>query len=111
YACGPLRALRLEAPPGRAVARDDDRAPRIDAERGELLVIGGEAVVDIDEGRGDVSVDRIDVVGRKLGGSLRRRWIPVDGSLREARPEADRRRHLHDALPRRRGERVEPLHR
>ena len=81
------RDLRLDAAPRAAVARDDDRALHRDAVARELVVVGGDAVVDVDERRGDVAVDRVGVVRRELLGLLVRGRI-----LRRARAPAASRR-------------------
>ena len=56
------RDLRLDAAPRAAVAGDDDLALDVDAAALELLVVGRDAVVDVDELGGHVAVGRVDVV-------------------------------------------------
>ena len=83
------RDLGLDAAPGIAVARDDDRALDRDAHALELLVVVRDAVVDVDQRRGDVAVDRVGVVGGQLLGLLvgggidgQRRLLQLGGELR-----------------------------
>ena len=66
-----------------AVARDDDGALHRDAEPLELLVVLGQAVVDVDERPGHVAVDRVGVVGRQLLGLLAGRRVDGDDRLVE----------------------------
>ncbi len=54
--------LGLDAPPSAAVAGDDDLPLHVDAEALETLVVFRDAVVHVDERRGDVAVDRVGVV-------------------------------------------------
>ena len=58
--------LRLDAAPRPAIARNDDAAFHGNSHPVELLVIVRNAVVDIDQRRGDVAVDGISVVCWKL---------------------------------------------
>ncbi len=58
--------LGLDATPGFAVAGDHDGPFDGDTHGVELLVVGGRAVVDVNEGSGDVAVARIGVVGGEL---------------------------------------------
>src|SRR5205814_6119832 len=55
--------LGLDAAPGFAVAGDHDGSLDGDAHGIESLVVSGRAVVHIDEGRGDIAVFGIGVVG------------------------------------------------
>ena len=68
------RHLGLDAAPRTAVARDHDGALDGDAQAVELLVVVGHAVVDVDQRRGDVAIDRVGVVGGQLLVVLARRW-------------------------------------
>ena len=80
--------LRLDAAPGPAVARDHDRALDGNAQAFELLVVVRNAVVHVDERRGDVAVDGVGVVGGKLlvvlvrGGVLRQPWAPASFAVK-----------------------------
>src|SRR6266478_6029185 len=58
--------LGLDAAPGVEVARNDDFALDGDAHALELLVVFGDSVVDVDEGSGNIAVDRVGIVGGKL---------------------------------------------
>ena len=78
--------LGLDAAPGDAVARDHDGALNGDAQAVQFLVVSGNAVVDVDERRGDVTVDRVGVVGRELLGLLVRRGVVRKRRLRPAWP-------------------------
>ncbi len=62
--------FRLDAAPGVVVAGDDNFAFYGNAHAVELLVVFGNSVVDVDERSGDVAVDGVSVVGRKLLGLL-----------------------------------------
>ena len=106
---GPVlgRDLGLDASPGRAVARDGDLAADVDTQPLEELVVGRDAVVDVDEGRRHVAVDGVGVVGRKLQGGLRGGRVAGDRRLDERRAEASRLDQLEHALLRRREENVE----
>ena len=64
------RDFGLDAAPGIAVARDHDGAFDRNAQAFELLVVIRDAVVDVDQRRGDVAVDRVGVVGGQLLGLL-----------------------------------------
>ena len=58
--------LGLDTAPRVVIARDDDLALHGNAHAIELLVIFRDAVVHVDELSGDVSVDRVRVIGGKL---------------------------------------------
>jgi hypothetical protein len=90
--------LWLDAAPGVAVARDDDRALDRDAQPLEPVVVLRDAVVDVDEPSGHVAVDRVGVVRRKLLGLLVGGRVDGDGRLRECGDELRRRDHLDPAL-------------
>ena len=62
--------FRLDAAPGMEVARDDDFALYGNAHALEFFVIFRNAIVDVDQRRGDIAVDRIGVVCRELLGLL-----------------------------------------
>ena len=98
----------LDAAPRIAVARDDDGALHGDAHALELLVVFRNAVVHVDERRGDVAVDGVRVVGGQLLGLLirsgilrERRLLQLGGEFRCGLDEFD------DALFRRGKEDVE----
>ncbi len=57
--------LRLDAPPRPAVPGDHDLALDVDAAPLQLLVVGRDAVVHVDQLAGHVAVGRVGVVGRK----------------------------------------------
>ncbi len=66
------RDFRLDAAPRSAVSRDHDLAFHIDASTLELFVIRGNAVVDVNEVAGDVTVNGVGVVHRQLFAGLPR---------------------------------------
>src|SRR5207302_7175947 len=73
--------LGLDTAPRVVIARDDDLALHGNAHAIELLVVLRDTVVHVDELSGDVSVDRVRVIGGKLlgllirGGILRKRGL------------------------------------
>ena len=80
--------LRLDAAPGAAVAGDHDLAADVDSAAGELVVVVGHAVVDVDQLAGHVTVHRVGVVGRELLVLLARGGVLGQGGLGEGRLEA-----------------------
>ena len=100
--------FRLDAAPGMVITRDDDFSFDAHAHAIELFVIFGDAVVDVDERSGDVTVDGVDVVRGKLLVLLIRSWILREGRLlqlgAEFRAAFD---EFDDAFFRRRIEHVE----
>ena len=58
--------LGLDAAPGVVITRDDDLALHGNTHAIELLVVLRDTVVHVDELSGDVSVDRVRVIGGKL---------------------------------------------
>ena len=106
----PLRRdLRLDAAPAASVARDHDPAAHVDAELIEGLVVVGVSVVDVDEGRGRLAVDREGVVGRQLLRGLGGRRVAGNRRLGERGAELRRRDQLEHSLLRSREEHVERL--
>jgi hypothetical protein len=101
--------LGLDAAPGFAVASDDDGALHGDAEAIELLVVGGDAEVHIDQGRGDVAVGGIGVVRGELLAVLRGCGVLRDGRLIEFGGEAMRLDEFDGAFLGGREEHVEVL--
>ena len=101
------RNLGLDAAPGSAVARDDDRAFHAYAVPGEHLVVRGDAVIHIDDRRGDIAVDRVDVVRRQLLRLLRGCRVARDRGFMERETEVRGRHHLDGPLERRRIQHVE----
>ncbi len=57
-----------------AVARDDDGALDGNAQAVELFVIFRDAVVDVDQRRGDVAIDGVGVIRRELLVSAGTKW-------------------------------------
>jgi hypothetical protein len=103
--------LRLDSSPRGAVPGDDDLPFHVDAELLEPLVVGRNAVVDVDERRGHVAVDRVGVVRRKLTVLLSGGRIARDGRLLQARAETLGLEELEHPLFRRGKEDVERLDR
>lgn len=58
--------LRLDAPPGFSVAGDHNGAFHGDPVPGQFLVIGHQAVIDVNQGRRYVSVGRVCIVSGEL---------------------------------------------
>src|SRR5271168_5399889 len=91
----------LDAAPDAAVAGDGDCAFYGDAHAFEFLVIVGAAVVDVDEGAGDVAIGGVDVIGGELFALLRGGGIDGDVGLFQLGGEAGGRGELdHAALGR-----------
>ncbi len=103
------RHLRFDAPPRGSVARDHDGALHRDAKSVEILVVRRPAVVDVDEGSGDVAVRRVGVVGGQLLGLLAGGRVTRHRGLFQFRDEPRRRHHLEQAFLRRRKQDVETL--
>ena len=80
-----VRQRRLDAAPGDAVAHDHDLAFHVDALRAQVFVILRQAVVGIDERRGDIAGGGEGVVGRKLAAFVRI-LVAGDGGLFQASP-------------------------
>ncbi len=55
----------LQPAPAAAVAGDDDLAPDADAQALERLVVVGHAVVDVDDGGGDIAVALVEQIARQ----------------------------------------------
>ena len=91
------RNLGFDAAPGTAVARDDDSAFDIDSAALERVIILRYAVVDIHQLTGDITVDRVRVVGRQLLGFLARRRVFFERGFFQLRRELLRRCHLEQA--------------
>ena len=96
---GPVlrRHFGLDAAPGTAVARQNDLAAHVDAAPLQLLVVAGDAVVDVDQLAGHVAVDRVGVVDRQLLAGLPRGGVFRQGRLGQAGAEAHRRFELEEA--------------
>ena len=92
------RHLGLDAAPARPVPRDGDGAFDGDAQALELLVIGRNAVIDVDQRRRDVAVSGINVVGGQLLVVLARRGVHGHGRLLELGDEPRGFHKLHDAV-------------
>ena len=60
-----LRQLRLDSTPAAAVARDDDLSAHIDAEPGELLVVVGHPLIQINQFARDVTIATVGHIGRQ----------------------------------------------
>ncbi len=103
------RDLGLDAAPRPEIARDHDRALHRDSQALEPVVVGGDAVVHVDERCGDVPVHRVRVVRRELLGLLARRRISRHGRLLQLGDELGRRDELHHTLFRRGEQHVERL--
>ncbi len=101
--------FRLDAAPRLSVPGDDDGAADRDAEAIEELVVFSPAVVDVDQRRRDVAVDRVGVVAGKLFRLLSRCRIAGNGRFLEFRRELRRLDQLQPAFHRRREEHVEAL--
>jgi hypothetical protein len=101
--------LRLDAAPRLPVTRDDDGAFDSDAVTLESLVVGGCAIVHVDERSRHVAVGGVGVVGRQLLVLLIGRRVAGHHRFLELGDEARRRGHLHDPLLRSREEHVELL--
>src|SRR6185436_4628948 len=101
--------LGLDAAPGATIAGEDDLAADVDAAPGQLVVVGGDALIDEDQLAGDVAVDRIGVVGGERLAGLRRGGVLREGRLAERRCEAGGLQELQDAGLRRREEDLELL--
>ena len=63
---------------------------------GEEVVVGGQAVVGVDEGRGDVAIAGVSVVGRNHSGVFRI-GVAGNGGLFESEAELDRGGDFEDA--------------
>ena len=91
--------LRLHAAEDLPVADDDDGAARGDAQAFELVVVFDAAVVDVDERRCDVAVDRVGVVGGQLlASSVRSSGRPRRPARRASRRTASARSSRARAL-------------
>ncbi len=104
-----LRQLRLQAAPALAVAGDDDLALDVDPHPLERLVVVGHAVVDVDQGRGDVAVALISDVGGQRGLGRARSRVARDRRLLQRRLERARADELEGLAKRRRIEHFEGL--
>ena len=94
------RHLGLDAAPRAAVAGDHDLSLHVHAAQRELVVVGGDAVVHVDQLAGGVAVRGVRVVGGELLVLLARGAVAGDGGLVEAGREARGRDHLQRALAR-----------
>ena len=78
--------LGFDAAPGAAVAGDHNRALHRNTHAVEFLVVGGHAVIHVDQRRRDVAIGRVGVVSGELLGALRGGRVYGDGRLLAARP-------------------------
>src|SRR6476469_2911988 len=74
--------LRLDAAPRVSITRDNNGALDRNTQTLQLLVVIGNAVVDINQRRSDVTITGIGVVGRELFGLLVRGGVGGGGRLR-----------------------------
>ena len=91
--------LGLDAAPAAAVAREHDLALDVDLHLLEALVVGGHAVVDVDDLAGGVAVGRVGVEDRGRVGVGRVR-ILRQRRLLDGERDARRRHHLDQPLGR-----------
>jgi hypothetical protein len=103
------RHLGLDAAPGAAVAREDDLALHVHPAARQLLVVARHAVVHVDEGGGDVAVDRIGVVDGELLAGLPGGRVLLQHRLGDGGGETGGLDHLEQPRLRRREENAELL--
>ena len=101
----------FDAAPRAAVACDDDLALHVDAHLGQTLVVGRDAVVDVDQLARDVAVDGVGVVDGQTAGGVGSALVAFHGRLAEPRGVMFRRDHLEQTRARRREQRIEGLDR
>ena len=101
-----VRNLRLDSAPGPAVARDHDLPAHIDPPACQLLVVGRDPVVHVDQFAGHVAVGRIGVVRQQTVLLDPRRAVLGQGRLPQAGRVPRRRHHLQLPDPGRREENV-----
>jgi hypothetical protein len=60
------RYLRLNASPTASISGEHDLASHLDAATCQLLIVCWDAIVDIDQRGGDITISRVGVIGGKL---------------------------------------------
>ncbi len=101
------RELGFDAAPRLSVAGQHNRAADGNAHALQLFIIGGGAVVHVHDRPGDIAIDRVGVVYRKLLALLITCWIFGQRRLFQCRFVGDRFQQFQGAFQRRREERVE----
>ena len=91
----------FNAAPGRAITGNDDGPFDGNAHPLKFFVIVGNAVVDVNERRRDVAINRVRVVRRQLLGLLARGRIFGDRRLLQLGHEANRLDHFENPFLRR----------